>query len=533
MSTFELFIGNPVAILFLIIALGYAFGAVRIKGVALGSSAVLFVALAFGHMQFSIPRVIADLGVILFVYAVGLQAGPRFFATFQRQGLSIIQIGLAAVVSAAGMAYLMGWLLNLPPPLRAGMFAGAMTSTPALAAALDTLSDPRVSVGYGLAYPFGILGVVLFVQIAPRLVKPRPSPPGHGNGVKTSLISDSIITRKFRIENPHCEGKRLEDVRLHGWADVTIARIKRDGKIIPGKWETVLKLGDVVLAVGTVADLEKMEVLLGPETDQEIPLSQDVVTREVYVSEHRAAGKSLSELRVSQRFGVVVTRLDREDIEVVPTGKMPLEIGDLLRIVGNPEDCEAFINFIGRNEKKIHETPILPFAVGITLGILLAYLPIPLPGGVTVRLGLAGGPLLVALVLSYLGRVGHFQMRTPYAARYLLRELGLVFFLAGAGTQAGAHFVEVLREQGLPILCAGALVTTTPVLVAFFLTWYVFRFDINSCMGTVCGAKTSTPGLGAACAALESDEPALAYAAIYPVALIAITAAAQILASKI
>ena len=531
MSAIERFTANPIAVLFLIIAIGYSLGALKFKGVSLGSSAVLFVALAFGHMKLSVPHVIADLGVILFVYAVGLQAGPRFFSTFQRQGLSIIQIGLGAVVSAAAMAYLMGWLLNLPTPLRVGMFAGAMTSTPALAAALDTLSDPLVSVGYGLAYPFGVVGVVLFVQVVPRLVKlkPRRSDPLNENG--TSPTEMAITTRKFLIQNPQCEGKSLGDIRLHGMADVNISRIKRGNQVIPAKWESLLKVGDVVLAVGTPADLAKMEFILGPETDQEIPLSRDVVTREVYVSENRAAGRTLSELGVSQRFGVIVTRLDREDIEVVPTGKMRLEIGDLLRIVGSPEDCDTFMEFIGRHEKRIHETPILPFAVGISLGIVLAYLPFALPGGVTIRLGLAGGPLLVALVLSYLGRVGHFRMRTPYAARFLLRELGLVFFLAGAGTEAGARFMEVLRAQGLTILFAGALVTATPILTAFILTWYVFRFDLNSCLGTVCGAKTSTPGLGAACAALESDEPALAYAAIYPIALIAITAAAQFLAS--
>jgi len=531
LSVIERFTANPVAVLFLIIAAGYSLGALRFKGVSLGSSAVLFVALVFGHLKLSVPHVIADLGVILFVYAVGLQAGPRFFSTFQRQGLSIIQIGLGAVISAAAMAYLMGWLLNLPVPLRVGMFAGAMTSTPALAAALDTLSDPLISVGYGLAYPFGVVGVVLFVQLVPRLLRSRFQGSSAPNETGSSPAEEAITTRKFLIQNPQCEGKSLGDIRLHGMADVNISRIKRGNRVITAKWESLLQVGDVVLAVGTPADLGKMEVILGPETDQEIPLSRDVVTREVYVSEHRAAGKTLAELNISQRFGVIVTRLDREDIEVVPTGKMRLEIGDLLRIVGSPEDCETFVEFIGRHEKRIHETPILPFAIGISLGILLAYFPLMLPGGITVRLGLAGGPLLVALVLSYYGRVGHFRMRTPYAARFLLRELGLVFFLAGAGTEAGAHFLEVLRDQGITIVFAGALVTATPIAVAFLLTWFVFHFDLNSCLGTVCGAKTSTPGLGAACAVVESDEPALAYAAIYPVALIAITAAAQILAS--
>lgn len=526
----ERFLGNPTALLFLIIALGYALGAIRVRGVSLGASAVLFVALVFGHYGLTVPHEFADLGVILFVYSVGLQAGPHFFNTFQKQGLRILQIGLGAVVSAALVAWLMGWLLELPPSLRVGMFAGAMTSTPALAAALDYLKDPGVSVGYGIAYPFGVVGIVLFAQILPRILHKKDRAATDRVSV-IGDIEDPILTRKFRVENPQCIGKNLSELSLHGMTQANISRIHRGDRVLAAKWEMDFQQNDVVLAVGTEAGLNKLQIILGPEVHEDFPLSPDVIAREVYVSEHRVAGKSLVELAIPEHFGVVVTRVAREDIELVPTGAMRLEIGDLLRIVGSPEDCEAFIAYCGKHEKKIHETPILPFAVGIVLGVLLAYVPIHTPGGTPIRLGLAGGPLFVALVLSYLGRVGSLIMRTPYAVRFILRELGLVFFLAGAGTEAGAHFIEVLQSQGISLLLAGMCVTCTPITVAFALTHWVFGFDLSSTLGTVCGAKTSTPGLGAACSAVESDEPALAYAAIYPIALIGITVAAQILAS--
>lgn len=525
----ERFLANPTALMFLVIALGYALGAIRLFGVSLGASAVLFVALVFGHFGLTVPHVFADLGVILFVYAVGLQAGPRFFTTFQKQGMKIIQIGVSAVLAAGLVAWLMGWLLDLSPSLRVGMFAGAMTSTPALAAALDCLKDPSVSVGYGIAYPFGIFGIVLFVQVLPRILCRKD--PTHADRVSVAAdIEAPILTRKFRVENPQCIGKSLSELGLHGMTHTNISRIHRGDRVLAAKWEMDFQSNDVVLAVGTDADLSKLQIILGPEVHEDFPLSPDVIAREVYVSEKRVAGKSLSELAIPEHFGVVVTRVAREDIELVPTGAKRLEIGDLLRIVGSPEDCEAFIAYAGKDEKKIHETTILPFAVGIVLGVLLAYLPIPIPSGTPIRLGLAGGPLFVALLLSYLARVGSLSMRTPYAARYILRELGLVFFLAGAGTEAGAHFIEVLQSEGVSLLFAGMGVTCTPILVAFALTHWVYGFDLPSTLGTVCGAKTSTPGLGAACSAVDSDEPALAYAAIYPIALIGVTVAAQILA---
>ncbi len=514
---------NPIAVLFLIIAIGAAIGRINVFGVSLGSAAVLFVALAFGHLGFKIPQQFADLGVILFVYSIGLQTGPRFFSGFKQRGIKFSQVGLIAILSAGAVTWLVSYWQELPAPLAVGMFAGALTSTPGLAAAVDTLSDPSVSVGYGIAYPFGVICIVLFVQILPRLLNNKSFPRKEG-GKRLSVSS-----KQYRIENPRCEGRTLLELDLHLMTDAIISRVWHEGSVLPARPDVVLQKGDVVLVVGPTGELAKCEWIFGSETSVEMHASSNVIARDVYVSDSRVAGKTLAQLQVTETFGVVISRLTREDMEFIPTGKLRLEIGDRIRIVGAPEDCNAFVGFIGQHEKKIHETSILPFSVGIVLGVILAYFPIHLPGGISIRLGLAGGPLFVGIVLGYFGGIGRLRLRTPYAVRYLLRELGLVFFLAGAGTEAGAQFFDVFREQGSAIILAGIIVTTVPMTVAFLLTRYYHKFDLPNALGAVCGIMTSTPGLGAISASMESDEPALAYATVYPIALIVVTIVAQIL----
>jgi len=523
----EKILSNPIAALFLVVTIGRAIGVINIRGISLGSSAVLFVALALGHFGLVIPKAFTDLGMILFVYAVGLQAGPRFFTTFRQQGLTFAKIGFLTIVSGVVVTWAAARGFGVPAPLAAGMFAGALTSTPGLAAAVDTLSDVRVSVGFGIAYPFGVLGVVLFVQMIPRLAAKRMAQESLEK--EKAQVHFRVATRQYRIDNPLCEGKTLMDLDLHGMTRVNISRVRQGDTMKPARSDIVLHLGDMVVAVGPPEELAKLEYILGPETPVEQMPPGEVIVRDVYVSDSRVAGKTIAELEIAELYGVVITRLYREDIELVPTGSSHLEIGDLIRVVGSPEDCERFVAFIGRYERRIHETPLLPFSIGIVLGVLLGYFPIPLPGGVTARLGLAGGPLLVGLLLGYFGRVGPLRLRTPYAVRYLLRELGLVFFLAGVGAEAGSQFLEVFRQEGVALLGIGAVVTVVPMAVAFALARYRYHFDFPHSLGTVCGSMTSTPGLGALCTSLNSDEPAVAYATVYPVALIAVTIAAQLL----
>lgn len=522
-------LGNPIGLAFLVIAVGCALGEVRIRGISGGSSMVLFVALVFGHFGYNLPVLFRDLGVILFVYAVGLQAGPRFISTFRSQGMQFLGIGLVTILAGAITAALTGWVFGLEPAYTLGIFSGAMTSTPALAASLDTLGDPAVSVAYGIAYPFGVIGVVLFVQILPRWMERHAPRPMTASEPGSSPSRPSLTARRFVVENPAAVGKSVSEIDIHSLIAGNLSRIQRGDQVFPAAAGVVLEQGDIVLAVGTVRELDKLALIFGPEDFAEVPQSQDVIARDVYVSETRVAGMTLSELRIGDQFGVIVTRVNREDLEFVPTGSFRFEIGDLVRIVGRPSDCDAFIAFAGKHEKRIHETPILPFSIGIVLGIALAYAKFTLPGGMETRLGLAGGPLLVGLALGYLGRVGPLGMRTPYAVRYLLRELGLVFFLAGAGIEAGGDFLGVVQSQGPSLLLAGILITVIPMVVAIAFSRSLYGFSLEHTLGAVCGGMTSTPGLGVACKAMDSDEPAVAYAAVYPVALIAVTLAAQIL----
>jgi len=386
-----------------------------------------------------------------------------------------------------------------------------------------------VSVGYGIAYPFGVIGVVLFMQLIPRFSNLGESGEGTGDGDNQTESEDAIDTKKFEVSNPQFDGKSLAQLDLHRITETTISRVRHKDTVSTAGPETILHLGDIVLAVGTRNELDKLELIFGPESQADMKTDDDILAREVYITEPRVIGKTLAELNLAKRFHIIISRVSREDLKLIPTGNLRLELGDLLRIVGNREDCQQFAQQVGRREKRVHETHIFPFSLGIVFGVILAYMPISLPGGLDFRLGLAGGPLLVGIVLGYYGGFGRLRLHTPYAVRFLLRELGLVFFLAGAGTAAGASFLSVFRDQGFTLIAAGMVITTIPLLFSYVLSKYYFQLDLASAMGAVCGSLTSTPGLGAVTKSLDSDEPAISYAAVYPLSLIFVTVASQLL----
>jgi len=520
--------GQPVVALFLIIGLGLAVGNIKLFGFSLGSSAVLFVAMVFGHFGIHFPKEIEQLGVILFVYAVGLQVGPRFFHSIRLNGLFFLLIAFTSLLAAASGAWVISKIFHISPSLAVGVFAGALTSTPALASALDVLKDPSISVGYGIAYPFGVIGIVLFVQWVARLPKTRQELAEEQKGQKSA--GSKVLVKQYIVTNPNCAGKPLVEIHFHGMTQANITRVMRDERIFMAHDDTELQLDDVVMAVGAQNELKKLEHLIGRETQVDMELTPDITSRDVYVSSPKIAGKTLGELEVKELFGVVLTRLWRDEIEFVPTGSTTLEFGDLIRVVGDKDDCDRFLKIVGQHERRIHETNVLPLALGIVIGALVGNYPISLPGGFTFRLGVAGGPLLVAILLGHYGRIGRITTRIPYAAKYLSREIGLVFFLAAAGTKAGVSFVEVFQQAGLQLLAFGALITSLAVMTAFGLSCFVFRMGYLASLGVVCGAKTSTPALGIVTQTVESDTPTVAYASIYPLSMVLVIVFAQILA---
>jgi putative transport protein len=530
----ELF-AEQMLVLFLILALGSWLGTLKVKRISLGTAGVLFVALVFGHFGLSVPKVIMDLGLLLFVYAVGLQAGMRFFRTFRRQGLQFIAIGFLTVLTGALVTALVAWIWKLPFDLATGLYTGALTCTPALAAAIDSVNrlgqgaSAAVSVGYGIAYPFSMVGVVVLVQLLPKLLKRDLRAEEARWREEQAKEMPGIVARQYRITNPNVDGKMVSEIDLHRLSTVNLSRVKRGEQVFAATPRTRLQLWDVVMVVGQESEVAKMSMLLGEPTEVKMDVNTDVRSVDVYVSEESLTSRKLMDLKIWERYTVVITRIRRQGLEMTPTGTATLEIGDSIRVVGDSTAVEEFVRIVAGKPARADETQMVTFLVGLVLGVILGNLTIPLPNGLDLRLGNAGGVFLVGLVIGHFGRVGNFRLWVPPAARNITRELGLMLFLAGAGTNAGAKLVQVVQQHGFSLVAAGLLISAVTVLTGLLLMLPLYKMTMLSTLGALCACMTNPPGLGAAQSQAETDLPTVSYASVYPAALIFKILLAQVL----
>ena len=530
----ELF-AEQMLVLFLILALGSWLGTLKVKRISLGTAGVLFVALVFGHFGLSVPKVVMDLGLLLFVYAVGLQAGMRFFRTFRRQGIQFIAIGFLTVLTGALVTALVAWIWKLPFDLATGLYTGALTCTPALAAAIDSVNrlgqgaSAAVSVGYGIAYPFSMVGVVVLVQLLPKLLKRDLRAEEARWREEQAKEMPGIVARQYRITNPNVDGKLVSEIDLHRLSTVNLSRVKRGDQVFAATPRTRLQLWDVVMVVGQESEVAKMSMLLGEPTEVKMDVNTDVRSVDVYVSEESLTSRKLMDLKIWERYTVVITRIRRQGLEMTPTGTATLEIGDSIRVVGDSTAVEEFVRIVAGKPARADETQMVTFLVGLVLGVILGNLTIPLPNGLDLRLGNAGGVFLVGLVIGHFGRVGNFRLWVPPAARNITRELGLMLFLAGAGTNAGASLVQVVQQHGFSLVAAGLLISAVTVLTGLLLMLPLYKMTTLSTLGALCACMTNPPGLGAAQSQAETDLPTVSYASVYPAALIFKILLAQVL----
>lgn len=526
---------QEMVVLFAILTIGTWVGQLSVRRISLGAAGVLFTGMIFGHFGLTTPRGVTDLGLLLFLYAVGLTAGPRFFRTFRRRGIQFVVIALA--VATAGLLAAVGvavWL-KLPVTLASGLYTGALTCTPALAAAIDAVErlqpgdSSLVSVGYGVAYPFSMIGVVLLMQFLPRLLRRSVrAEETHWQAEKESE-SPSLQAKQFRITNPNVEGKPVREINPHRMTMANISRIKHGEQVFAASPDRALHVGDVVMVVGPPDELDKMQFVLGEETHERMDVNADVLSVDVEVTEESLTGKKLADMRVWERYTVVITRIRRQGLELIPTGSVTLEMGDNIRVVGDKAAVEEFIRLVHGRTRRAEETNMLPFLAGLLLGILAGSIPVNLPNGLRVSLGPAGGAFLVSLLVGHFGGLGPLKLYVPPAAKNLSRELGLMLFLAGAGANAGTHFVEILSQQGISLLVGGALVTIASALAGLIVMHRFYRMNLLATMGALSAGMTNPPGLVAANAQTESDLPALYYASVYPAALIFKIVLAQVL----
>lgn len=531
----SILLAEQMLVLFTILAVGSWLGGLSFKGITLGTAGILFVAMVFGHFGLSVPRAIMDLGLLLFVYAVGLQAGPSFFRTFRSRGIQYVIIALVVVLAGGIVTLVVAASLHLPYDLASGLFTGALTCTPALASAIDVVEriipggSGNVSVGYGIAYPFSMIGVVLLVQFLPGLLGKNIRDEELRWKRERQAEAPSMLAKTFLISNPNLDGRRIREINPHRLSMANISRLKHGDQVYSAVPDRVVYLGDVVMVVGTEEELSKMRLLLGEETDTRMDMNTSVVSMDIEVVEDSLVDKKLKDIRVFERYNVVITRIRRQGVELAPNGDTMLEMGDSIRVVGDQDATKEFARLVHGSEKRADETNMVPFLAGLLLGILVGTIPVNLPNGLVVRLGSAGGAFLISLLLGHFGRVGPLRLYVPIAARNLSRELGLMLFLAGAGTNAGSQFVRVFQQQGVLLVLAGIVIAASSILVALILMNYLYKMNILSTLGALCACMTNPPGLSAANEQTETELPTLAYASVYPVALIFKIVLAQIL----
>ena len=533
---------NPILTLFVVIGLGYLVGEISLFGFRFGVAGVLFVGLAVGSLSSSIalPEIVSTLGLIFFVYAVGIHSGPAFFASFRRQGYRDSVLAAGVLAFGGLLAILSSFVIPLSAPRAAGLFCGALTNTPALAAARERIHDRALArglgegqaraqsdepvVAYSIAYPIGVIGVLLCFQLFRRNLKAEAKP---GDETPEILVGD------FRVTNPGVIGRSVADVlSLHKELGFVISRIQHAGETDLAKSETILSEDDIVAVVGEEIALARAQQIFGERSPTRIEEDRSKLDyRRVFLSSKEVIGKSLRDLDLQNVLGATVTRLRRGDVDVVPAPDTRLEPGDRVRVLTHRDNFSNVARYFGDSIRGTAETDFGSVAIGMVLGALVGMLPIPLPGGSVVRLGLAGGPLLVALVLGKFERTGRVTWAIPISANLTLRQIGLLLFLAGVGTKAGYSFAETLRANGLQMLAAGAAITFGVTLATMLVGHRVFRIPYDSLMGLVSGVQTQPACLAYASNLSKTEAPNVAYAGVYPAAMIVKIILAQLLVS--
>jgi len=515
---------NNLLILFCIILIGTYIGKISVKNISLGSSAIFLIALVFGHFGFSMPKEVRDLGLILFVYAISIQVGPHFFKVFRKEGGKYAFAAFVSIFAGMVGTVMLAMFFHIPDNLAIGMFSGSVTSTPSLAVAVDMVEKNKpgdgaeVTAGYGIAYPFAVVATVLFVQLLPWILRRNPRKEEDEWEENEKALRHHLSVKQFRLENKTLFGKTVLDIQTHKIVPINFSRINRGGKESVAVPDLLLEEGDIITAVGEDHDLDKLKVLIGPEASAPF-LQHKVISEDVEVTSPEFVNKKLGELHVFYEHSIVVVRVIRQDFEIVPTSGTLLEAGDVLRLVGDHGEIDKMIKRIGVKNEKLNETNMIPFLLGIVLGVFIGAIPIPLIGGAPITLGSPGGALLAGLFISHRKRIGKMEMHVPIAALNLIREIGLMLFLAGAGLVAGSKFVEVFRVYGFSILAGGAVITLSS-LIASTIFLMIMKENILALMGGVSAGMTQTAGLAATRQQSRTELPTLVYASIYPFATI-------------
>jgi putative transport protein len=552
-NTFTLLLNNlldqPVLALFLVLGMGYLIGGIRIGSFSFGLVAgVLFAGLFFGNFNFRIPAGAQAVGFALYIFSVGYQAGPRFFDVLRVDGLKFFLLAFVVAVSGFSMAVIAAQFLSLAPGMSGGLLAGGLTSSPTLAAAQEAIRSGQikppgsltvdamidnVATGYAITYIFGLVGLIAIIKLLPQLLgidlkkeAKRLEKEGQSDTVSKPT---NVSARIYRVTNEEVTQIPFNQLRDKYWDKTSVVKVKRDGEAFkPVASEGFFQLGDELLILAPVEYFTSTVSKFGEEITPEASTAQYTETALIVVINKKAVGKSLQEMNIARKFGVLLTRITRMRMEIPLTADFTLRKGDILAVVGAYENVNLLGDELGHVEREIAETDMLTFAFGIVIGVVIGLFAVSI-GQLSIGLGLAGGLLTSGLIIGYLRSIYPTFGRLPSAARWILMEFGLLFFMAGVGLQAGDDILETFATTGPILVLAGIVVTVIPILTGYLFGRKVLKINPVLLLGAIAGSMTSGAALNAVKNAAKSFMPSLGYAGSYAFANVLLTIAGSII----
>ncbi|MBJ7223339.1 MULTISPECIES: putative transporter [unclassified Brenneria] len=543
-------IALTVSMLALVAVLGLWIGNWRIYGVGLGIGGVLFGGIIVGHFaqsyQFTLNddmlHFIQEFGLILFVYTIGIQVGPGFFSSLRVSGLRLNGFAILTVLLGCVVTVIIHKMFNVPLPIILGIFSGAVTNTPSLGAAQQILTDlgssgtlvNQMGMGYAMAYPLGICGILLVMWLLRVVFRVVVDAEARQFENSNGMHHEQLHTMNVAVSNSNLQGLAIQDVPILNRDAIVCSRLKRGDDLMVPSPATIIQLGDYLHLVGAKSDLEQARLVIGNEVDTSLSTrGTELHVERVVVTNEKVLGRKIRELNLKQNYDVVISRLNRAGVELVASNNASLQFGDILNLVGRKSAIDAVADIVGNAQQKLQQVQMLPVFIGVGLGVLLGSIPLFIPGfPVALRLGLAGGPLVVALILGRIGGIGKLYWFMPPSANLALRELGIVLFLAVVGLKSGGDFVEtLLHGDGIWWIGYGGLITIIPLLIVGTLARVVCKMNYLTLCGMLSGSMTDPPALAFANGLHPtSGAAALSYATVYPLAMFLRIISPQLLA---
>ncbi|MCK5831883.1 MAG: putative transporter [Methylococcales bacterium] len=536
-------VAHTLLIISLVISSGLALGEIPFFKIKLGIAGVLFSGLAFGHFAITIdPHImhfLREFGLILFVYAIGLQVGPGFVNSFLQNGIRLNILAASIVILGAVITVAISYFGHIKIPIAVGLFSGATTNTPSLAAAQEILGGmPSIDsetlkhpgLGYAVAYPFGIIGIIFTMLLTKLLFKVNVDSEAESFRTLQKENANRPIWIDLTINNTNLNSLTVDQIPFFKTMDVVVTRILHDGEVHVINNKTQLYIGDSIRLVGEKMKLDELKMLIGSESEFNLKeISANLLSKRFVVTNKEAVGKSISELRAL--YAVTIPRLHRPEVELTPSGSVHIHFGDELHVVGSKESLKQIEKILGNSLEKLSHPQIVPIFIGITLGVILGSWPFFIPGiPSAIKLGLAGGPLIIAIILSRIGNWGTMTWHLPKSSNIILKDIGIVLFLACVGLHSGDQFVNTLiNGDGLYWMACSILITLLPLLIVAFVAKGIYKLNFLSVCGLLAGSMTDPPALAFANSFSNSSAVSIAYATVYPLVMILRIISAQLI----